>query len=154
MSEEKCVPRDELLYRRVPNRPGDFYKPIDGGKHRVTSGAFGGRRGLPISEQRPSVDRAKLLGYDPAKSKRPGKDDYVVSFTVDEVKRIKLPGRTVKVVAKPIENEPDLPDNPAHAEITVDRPFETKGQFDKLKQALARVADSKWEIPPPPAAAP
>ncbi len=153
MPEEICVPRNELLYRRVPNRPGDFYQPINGGGHQVTSGAFGDKRGRPASEQRPSVDRAKLRDYNPTKSKF-RLDDCVVSLTVDKVKRIELSEKTIKVIAKPIKDDPDQSDNPAHAEITVEPPFDTKGQFGRFKQQLARVADSNWEIPPPRATTP
>jgi hypothetical protein len=49
---EDFVTDDELLYRRVPNREGNFQ--LDNGKYRVSSGAFGDRN------LQPSVDRANL----------------------------------------------------------------------------------------------
>jgi hypothetical protein len=130
---------NELLYRRVPDRLGDFYKPIDGGAYRVTSGAFGDKK------QRPSVDRAKLRDNDPEKSKKKS-TDCVVSFTVAEVRGIRGFG-TIDVEADP--NPLEDPDNPAHALITADPPFSSKNQFGKFKQVMARVADSRWEISPP-----
>lgn len=145
MPEDNYVCDQELLYRRVPDRPGDFYKPIDGGGYRVTSGAFQDKRGLPPSEQKPSVDRAKLHDNDPEKSrKRVG--DCVVSFTAVEVREINGFG-PIDVVADP--NPPEDPHNSAHALIIAQEPFASRSKFDKFKQVMARIADSRWEIPPP-----
>jgi hypothetical protein len=37
----------------------------------------------------------------------------------------------------------------AYALVIVDPPSDTKGQIRRFKQAAARIADSRWEIPPP-----
>lgn len=145
MPGSNSVCGDELLYRRVPDRPGDLYVPIEGGIYRVTSGAFGDKRGRPPAEQQPSVNRAKLHDNDPEKSKK-WPTDCVVSFAVADVRSIKGFG-TVDVVAAP--NPPEDPDNPAHALIEVCPPFASKNKFGKFKQAMARIADSRWVIPPP-----
>jgi hypothetical protein len=133
------VSDDEVLYRRVPAIPGDFYKPIDGGGHRATSGAFGDKR------KQPSVDRAGLLDHNPERAKR-RPTDCVISFTAGEVRRLTSSGRTIDVVPNP--NPPEDPDNHAHALIVSEQPFGSN-QFDKFKQALAGLADARWEIPPP-----
>ena len=141
MSSSDFVLDEEVLYRRVPDRPGDFYKPIEGGRYRVTSGAFGDKK------QQPSVDRAILRNNKPENSKR-RYTDCVVSFTAGEVRSIRSFGRTVDVVHDP--NPPEDPDNPAHGLIVAKHPFTANNsEFKKFKQALARIADSRWEIPPP-----
>lgn len=145
MSEDSGVCRDEILYRRVPDRPGDFYRPIEGGGYRVTSGAFGDKRGRPASEQQPSVNRAKLHDNDPKKSRKVP-TDCVVSFTAARVRSIEGFG-SIDVVPNP--NPPEDPDNDAHALIIAHPPFVSKNQFDKFKQQMARVANSNWEIAPP-----
>jgi hypothetical protein len=131
----------EVLYRSVPNQPGIHYVPISGGGYRVSRAAFEDRR-----KQQPSVDRAKLLDNDPEKCKK-GPTHLVVSLTAARVRSIEGFSRTIDVVPAP--NPPEDPDNLAHALITVDRPFDSNTQFDKFKKALAIVANSNWEIPPP-----
>ena len=139
MPSEDRVSDDEVLYRRVPDIPGDFHKPISGGELRVTSGAFGDR------QKQPSVDRAILRDNKPENSKRKP-TECIVSFTAGEVRGIEGFGRSIDVVPDP--NPQDDPDNSAHALIVADRPF-SRNQFDKFKQALAGIADSRWEIHPP-----
>jgi hypothetical protein len=145
VSADNGVCGDEALYRRVPDRPGSLYVPIEGGGFRATSGAFGDKRGRPASEQQPSVDRAKLRDYDPYKSRK-HPTDCVISFTAAAVREIAGFG-TIDVVPDP--NPPEDPDNASHALVVADPPFASKTQFDKFKQQMARVADSNWEIPPP-----
>ena len=139
MPSDDYVCDSEVLYRSVPNQPGIHYIPISGG-YRVSRAAFEDRRGQP------SVDRARLCDNDPDKSKK-GPTHLVVSLTALRVREIEGFSRTVDVVPDPCP--PEDPDNPAHALITVDRPFDSKSQFDRFKKALAIVADSNWEIPPP-----
>ena len=139
MPAEDRVCDDEVLYRRVPDIPGGFHKPISGGGRRVTSGAFSDRH------KQPSVDRAILRDNNPENSKRKP-TECIVSFTAGEVRAIEGFERSIDVVPAP--NPPDDPDNPAHALIVADKPF-SRTQFDKFKQVLAGIADSRWEIPPP-----
>ena len=139
MSAEDRVHDDEVLYRRVPDIPGEFHKPISGGKRRVTSGAFSSR------DRQPSVDRAVLHDNNPENSKRKP-TECIVSFTAGEVRNIPGFGESIDVVPDP--NPPEDPGNLAHALIVVDPPL-SRNQFDKFKQALARIADARWEIPPP-----
>ncbi len=69
----------------------------------------------------------------------------VVSFTVAGVQSISGCG-VLKVVPDP--NPPEDPGNGAHALIVAEPPFPCKKQFEKFKQLMARVADSRWEIAP------
>jgi hypothetical protein len=136
---EDRVSDDEVLYRRVPDIPGDFHKPISGGGRRVTSGAFGSK------QKEPSVDRAILCDNNPESSRRKP-TECIVSLTAGEVRSIEGFGRTIDVVPDP--NPTEDPDNSAHALIVSDPPF-SRNQFNKFKQRLAEIADSRWEIPPP-----
>lgn len=138
MASEDRVSDDEVLYRRVPDIPGGFHKPISGGELRATSGAFGDR------QKQPSVDRAKLRDNKPENSKRKPRD-CIVSFTAGEVRSIEGFGQKIDVVPAP--NPSDDPDNSAHALIVADHL--SRNQFDSFKQALAGIADSRWEIRPP-----
>jgi hypothetical protein len=134
------VCNDELLYRSVPNQKGIHYVPISGGDYRVSKAAFQDKENW-----QPSVDRANLRNHDPRASKR-SPDALIVSFTAGEVRNIEW-SSTIDVVPAP--NPPEDPDNDAHALITTDQPFASKGEFNRFKQALAIVANSNWEIAPP-----
>jgi len=134
------VCHDELLYRKVPDQKGIHYKPIGGGKHRVTSAAFEDKK------WQPSVDRAKLCGFNPQHSKK-YPTDLVVSFTAGEVRGVKGFSTVIDVVSNP--KPPEDPGNLTHALITADRQFPSKTQFQKFTKALARIANSNWEIAPP-----
>lgn len=140
MPDDDYVCDSELLYRSVPDQRGTHYVPMSGGGYRVSRAAFEDR-----GQQQPSVDRAKLRGYDPEKSKK-GPTHLVVSLTAEQVRGIEGFSRTTDVVPDP--NPPEDPLNTAHALIKVDRPFDSNKQFDRFKKALAIVANSNWEIPP------
>ena len=131
---------DETLYRKVPDQKNIHYKPIGGGKHRVTSAAFDDK------SQQISVDRAKLRGNDPELSKKLS-TDLVVCLQAGRVQDTGGSERTVDV--RPDPNPPEAPDNDAHALIVVDKPFPSQTQFQKFTRVLARIANSHWAIPPP-----
>src|SRR5438128_11449008 len=78
MTEDR-VADDEVLYRRVPHRPGHFVD--ENGHVRVTSQAFSDRR------FRPSVDRAKRCGHDPSHTQA-APTDAVVSLVAWQVRGI------------------------------------------------------------------
>lgn len=134
----------ELLYRKVPDQKGIHYKPISDGNYRVTSAAFEDKQCW-----QPSVDRAKLRDYKPEKSKKKP-TDLIISFTAGEVRGITGFSRVIDVVPDPKPKED--PENIAHALIIADRQFPSKTQFQKFTRALARIADSNWEIAPPDSA--
>lgn len=131
----------EILYRRVPNREENYER--ENGSYKLLPAAF-----LDRAKQ-PSVDRATLRDNDPTKC-RWELTDLVVSMITVEVRRIDDIARTVDVVPDPIEDHPHLPDNPAHALITANKPFQKndKTAFRKLRIALSRLPGNEWEISP------
>lgn len=152
------VSNDEILYRRVPNHPGN-YKTVEG-ICRVSSAAFGDRY-----KMQPSVDRAKLRDNNPVNCKE-NSDDYVVSLTAGRVRQDipndvqrkidnKLVACVVDVLADPIgahcriHQKDERPANPAHAVISAIPTFavsEKKIFEEKFRRVLARLA--QWEIAP------
>lgn len=141
MPDEDQVLDDEILYRRVPDREENYER--DNGSYTLLPAAF-----LDRAKQ-PSVDRAILRDNDPTKSQWEP-TDFVVSMVTVEVRSIDDISRTVDVVPDPIEDHPDLPDNPAHALITADPRFQKneKTAFRKLRIALSRLSSCRWEISP------
>lgn len=147
MTEDR-VADDEVLYRRVPHRPGHFLD--ENGRVRVTSQAFSDRR------FRPSVDRAKLCGHDPSHT-RAAPTDAVASLVARQVRGIDtveqrnekgevILRHSIDVEPRPIRDDPVLPDNPAHAEIFAVPEFQNERTFRKLRESLALLAE--WQIPP------
>lgn len=142
------VADDETLYRRVPRHEGNF--KLENGAYRISSAAFSDRR------FQPSVDRAALRGNDPRNSQS-NSTDCVVSLLASDV-RYKTVGADwplrqtltcqVDVTPDPITNQPNLPDNLAHALIRAvpDLKLDEKALFRRLTKSLARLA--KWEIKP------
>jgi hypothetical protein len=124
----------EALYRALPN---DLrFLPADGqGRRRISSMAFNDVR------RRPSVDRAVLCTNGPADTRgRFGGGCGVLSLAAWEVRAITAThGRTGQVHGVDVEPVP-APGNPAHAEILGRPPFDTDRLFDRIKQALARIA--------------
>lgn len=143
------VEDDEVLYRSVPN--GCF--TITDGALRLTSTAFND------PTQKPSVDRAKLCGANPAYTKKKPTDG-VVSLTALSVRQIAdvvqndkhgkpILAHAVDAIPDPVKNHPALPDNLAHALIVTNPDFESGSVFKKLKESLARIASQRgWLIEP------
>lgn len=145
------VADDETLYRRIPQREGNF--KLENGVYRVSSAAFGDRN------LQPSVDRAKLKNNEP-KNSQTDATDLVVSLLTEDVRyrtTETMPPRRilgtnescqVDVVPDPVKDHTTLPDNPAHALIRAVPDFKSdeKTLFRKLTKALARLA--QWEIAP------
>lgn len=127
---EDQVLDDEVLYRRVPDREGNYER--DKGSYILLPAAF-----LDRAKQ-PSVDRAKLRDNDPTKCILEP-TDFVVSLVAIEVRRIDDLSRTVDVVPDPIKDDPQLPDNPAHALITAALPKKRK---DGLQEAANSIVEA------------
>jgi hypothetical protein len=53
---------------------------------------------------------------------------------------------SIDVEPKPIQEDPVLPDNPAHAESFAVPEFQNERTFRKRREALATLAE--WQIPP------
>ena len=143
------VEDDEGLYRSVPK---ECFSIADG-PLRLSSTAFND------PSKKPSVDRAKLCGSDPAYTKKKPTDG-VVSLTALSVRQIadvvqndkngnlEL-AHSVDVIADPVKDNPVLPDNLAHALIVANPAFQSTGVFKKLKECLARIASlGGWLVEP------
>ena len=152
---------DELLYRRVPRNPEkSLYYDCPGESFRVLAQAFSvspEKEGEFAAQYRLSVDRAKLRGFNPhltrqADPRRPPETFGVVVMPVGEVRAI--PG-VASVIPDPIQDDPDLPDNLAHALICVEydsvaTKTANKNKFKEVIVELAAAANRRpWAINPP-----
>ena len=147
----EAVNDPEVLYRRVKFG----WATVVEGKWRLTSQAFNDRF------WKPSVNR-RLIEPDAAKSKEEASDG-VVQLVASEVRAVtgiihnpQAPqGQQLTykldVIARPIvaNNEEGLPANAAHAQIESDPTVEARSRFDKIKDALGRLAEEReWVIEP------
>ena len=150
---EDSISDDEALYRRIPDDRGFVKQQLDG-TFRISSQAF------YESGHRISVDRAELRKNNPQHTlaSYPGPAG-VVSIRTGDVRAItgleyldKTQGLTqafrVDVEPAPIFNDPQVPDNPAHAEICT-KPECPKKVFQRLIERLALLVNDKWVIEPP-----
>ena len=158
---EDRVADDELLYRRVPrNTPQTQFYDRSDGRLRVLAQAFS-ERPIPEGEQfagqyRLSVDRAKLRGFNPELTRQgvPGRDPEtfgVVSMPAGEVRAIT---GVAAIIPDPIQDDPELPDNPAHALICVEYSAASKtANRNKLREVIEELAAAAnrrpWAIDPP-----
>jgi hypothetical protein len=129
------VADDDVLYRAIANEP-DRYFPRDAqGNRRISSMAFND------AGRRPSVDRANLCPGGPEETRaRFSPGSGVLSLVAHEVRSLTAThGGTGQVYGVDVEPVP-LPENPAHAEVFGRPPFDTDKVFERIKQALARIA--------------
>lgn len=156
MFEENHVDDDELLYRRILDGR-DLYTTNDDGIVEFYAQAFGDTEGY-----RTSVDRANLCHNDP----RYTLSIYsggVVSLVALEIRSLEPlpqygknginqpPIRTfdVDVEPVPIVDDPNDPDNPAHAEIYTIPECPNSKVFKRLREKLALLANARqWELRP------
>lgn len=136
MTNPTYTDKSELLYRRISSnkfsKTPDQYivDPFDNDNITITSCAF-------LGGKKPSVDRAKLIGFNPKITRDRGEPtDGVISITTKAVETIEIRHYTGAVKIKP------EPDNDAHAEIVlIPKPDNmTKGLLSDLRDALARRA--------------
>lgn len=147
------VSDDEELYRNVRGKLADdeYFYDSHTGQLIITPKAFLDRK------KEPSVDRAKLRGFNPAQSRMAGSG--IVSLGTQDVRHIgtvktndpdeKTVKHAVDVKPAPIPSE-----NEAHALITVNPEFfgsenkQTKA-FSLLRKALAMLASRNgWTLKP------
>lgn len=132
------VDDDETLYRSIVP---ELWKQKNDGEFYLSSQAFADRN------RRPSVDRAKLCGYDPGYTRfRPS--DLVCGLIAEDVRAIstvvKHDRKGVPLVRHNIDVEPvPLPDDPAHAEIYTVPEISGGRLFERLLEKLAYLA--RWE---------
>ena len=139
MPDGDWVRDDETLYRRVSCRA----RKKDGS---ISSAAFGGDKDLVTS-----VNRASLCGNDPASVLTPLRPESqcVVSLVTRRVRALSTARSRIDVIPDPIKDDPEWPDNPAHALITSEPPLTSENTAAKnaardFRRALARL--SSWEI--------
>ena len=133
-TSQSPVTNEETLYRAVRNDPRFFAVDADG-TPRISSMAFND------TGRRPSVDRAALCpgGVEETRARfSPGSG--VLSLVAGEVRSLSAThGGTGAIYGVDVEPVP-LPGNPAHAEIFGHPPFDTDKVFERIKQALTRIA--------------
>lgn len=136
---------EDLLYRRVRHD----WTVVDGDAVRLTSQAFNDRL------FKPSVNRCSIWP-DPVCSKVDASDG-VVQLLAGEVRQIggvvhnpaaaidQQVAYKLEVIARPIalDNAEGLPENPSHAQIESDPMVESRSRFDKIKDALSRLAERR-----------
>lgn len=153
MNHSEHVQDDEELYRSVRGKLEDKEYSIRKGELIIEPAAFQDRY------KQPSVDRAKLIDYNPALSQK-SKTDGIVSIRAGEVRAIgsvktrigngDVDDHAVDVVPDPTR------ENPAHAKIIVRPEFwgsnsKQKNAFKLLRIALAKLATKNgWIIEPSP----
>jgi hypothetical protein len=139
------VEDQEVLFRRVKHE----WVAYDQGQLRLSSQAFADK-GL-----KPSVNRAALKP-NPAHTQYEGSDGVaqLVTLEVRQVDTVmqnaQAPGQPqlpyrLDVLPRPIlaGNEEGEPENLAHAQIESAPDLQTKSRFDKVKDALARLAERR-----------
>lgn len=151
VSDGDSVEDAEVLFRRV--RIGEGVTAD--GKLRLSSQAFNDRG------WKPSVNRHALMP-DPAETKQ-DESDGVVQLVASEVRAVggivhnpndppdKHVTYKLDVLARPIaaDNPEGLAVNPAHAQVESDPDVASRTRFDKVKDALARLAERRgWVIEP------
>ena len=143
---------DEVLWRSIRLE----FVTYPNGRKRLSSQAFND------AEWKPSVDRANLRA-NPSETRLSGTDGIAQLLTSevrdlttivvnpDEKKAGAKAYYKVDVVERaiPVGNPDGLPENPAHAQVEVDPKFANASRFNKLKDALCRLAESRdWVIEP------
>lgn len=139
------VEDDEFLHRSVRQE----WAVLVDGELRLSSQAFND------PSLKPSVDRARMR---PAVESKRSPTDGICCLLTSEVRSITtvmhqalMRPYEVDVKARPIEpdNERGEPANPAHAQIEVEPEFESRSRFNKLKDALCRLASARgWTLQP------
>ena len=146
MNNNDFIQDDENLYRRVrinTKNPNDEnrYRYNDLGEVEILPTAFFDRN------NQPSVDRAKLRGFNPASSQI-DETDGIVSLIASEVRAIPIENHTVDVIYDPISG------NCAHSQITITSEgtvskSKQKEAFRTLRYALVWLATEKgWTLEP------
>jgi hypothetical protein len=143
------IENDEVLYRSIRNNP-HFFKEIDGAV-KFSSIAFND------PAYQPSVDRS-ILRNSPEETKL-YPTDGVTKLVAVEARKVTVPIAAadptntydVDVIYCPIEagNPDGLTENPAHSQIEAAPTITVERRFDKIKEALARIATRHgWIVTP------
>lgn len=153
MNSNDHVQDDEELYRNVRGKLEDKEYSIHDGKLIIERHAFWD------PAKNPSVDRAKLLNFNPA-SALLSKTNGIVSINAGDVRSIgtvKTKHENEVIAEHAVDVIPDPTcENPAHAIIIVkpelfDSKNKQKNAFSLLQIALAKLATKNgWTIEPNP----
>lgn len=140
----------EELIRRIPSDSPHYAQPTQGCK--LTSTAFND------PNRQPSVDRRGMKASLDACKLAP--TDGLVCLIAEEVRRLELleydngkptgSKHTIDVLHRPVEagNPQGLAENSAHSQIET-TPAISGSRFNKLKEALARLAEKRgWLVEP------
>jgi hypothetical protein len=147
MSELVVISDGDFVYRRVKRSNPPSWAPyrVEGDGNVVFLAAAFNDKG-----NRPSVDLARLLDFDPHRSRGGDIDKGVVALLVRDVRAI--PGPEDDFAAEIDVKHDPRPENPAHAQIEVGPmhdPEQDKAAYRKLKDRLARLATlSGWRVRP------
>lgn len=134
LNQENPILDTETLYRAVRN-DSRFLTADAAGRPRISSMAFND------AGRRPSVDRAVLCpgGLEETRY-RFSTGSGVLALMAGEVRTLTTThGGTGALYGVDVEPVPLL-ENPAHAEIFGRPPFDNDKVFERIKQALARIA--------------
>ena len=139
-SKSDSVADSEVLYRAVTAVPRCLVSDAQGNV-RISSMTFND------AGRRPSVDRAILCPGGAADTQvRFSSGSGVLSLVAGDVRRLTAAhGGTGQVYGVDVDPVP-VEGNPAHGEIFGRPPFDTDKVFERIKQALARLAEVT--IPP------
>lgn len=150
------VEGNEQLYRSVRSTAGEQHCfRIEDGCTVFTVAAFLDKK------KTPSVDRAKLHNFDPNLS-RIDRNDGIVELLAANIRQIGFISQkdnkgkvqsehAVDVIPDPIRRDDvrGIRENLAHAVITTQPPLTSGMGFERLKEALARLAtDAGWRVEP------
>ena len=138
----------DALYRSV--RDGEY--TTRNGRVAFSASAFSDR------ERKPSVDTSSIR-KDPKESRKSSADGVAKLVAGDVRKTCKISifdnkGRptgqhSVDVLHRPIENDPNEPDNLAHCQIECYPTIDNDNRFKRLKEALAAMASQYgWLVEP------
>lgn len=151
MSED-TIANDEILYRRIRDDM-DLYETQADGTVLFNSMAFAERSG------RPSVDRAHLCKNGP-KHTLGEFSGGVTSLVAGDVRSMpelvqydkdqsRVQTFSIDVEPMPIIDEPNEPDNPAHAEIYTNPPCTNRRVLKRFYEQLALLANARqWALKP------
>jgi hypothetical protein len=146
MDKNNSIRDDEELYRRVRINTKNVndtkrYSDNTTGPVEIYATAFFDR------SKQPSVDRAKLRGFNPTLSQI-DETDGIVSLIAGEIRAIPIQDHAVNIIHDPTSK------NPAHSQITITLEGDISNTkrnkaFRTLRKALAILATEKgWTLEP------
>ncbi len=138
--EEAIIADHELLYRSVQLRNENFHRERDG-MLRISSQAFADR------SKEPSLYRHRLCAAPPQSNPpRLNSADAVAGLQASAIRGSGPLEHANTHYAIDVRSEPE--DHPAHAVVFALPQFPNNSSFKRLKEALARIVQPDWPVPP------